>query len=217
MSRIIAGSAGGARLQTPPGERTRPTTDRVREALFSSLATWNGTADAGADAQLDQIAFLDLYAGSGGVGLEAASRGAGPVVLVEHDQGTARLVRANLAHTRLQARVEVAAVDGWLQREDSRFDVIWLDPPYPFTNEQVSRTLELALARLVHNGIIVLERSSRSGEPDFPPGTEHWSKGYGETVLHYCTPLPQDEEVPTPADDPQQSDDPQHHDEEETA
>ena len=217
MSRIIAGSAGGARLQTPSGERTRPTTDRVREALFSSLATWNGTADAGADAQLEGIAFLDLFAGSGGVGLEAASRGAAPVVMVEHDQGTARLIRANLSHTRLVGTVEVATADSWLQREGPRFDVIWLDPPYPFTNEQVSHTLELALARLVHNGIIVLERSARSGEPDFPPGTEHWSKGYGETVLHYCTPLPQDEAGPTQAEDPQNSDHCQHPDDEETA
>ena len=64
--------------------------------------------------------------------------------------------------------------------------VIWLDPPYPFTNEQVSHTLSLAMERLVHNGIIVLERSARTGEPDFPEGTEHWSKGYGETVLHFC-------------------------------
>lgn len=190
MSRIIAGSAGGARLQTPSGDRTRPTTDRVREALFSSLATWNGTADAGGDAQLDGIAFLDLFAGSGGVGLEAASRGAAPVVLVEHDQGTARVAKANLAHTHLQAQVEQASVDGWLQRDDSRFDVIWLDPPYPFTNEQVTRTLELAMTRLVHNGIVVLERSARSGEPGFPPGTEHWTKSYGETTLHYCTPQP---------------------------
>lgn len=186
MSRIIAGSAGGTRLATPTGDRTRPTTDRVREALFSTLATWNGSSDAGADAQLDKVAFCDLYAGSGGVGLEAASRGAGPVVLVEHDQPTARLVKANIAKAHLRATVEAASVDTFLQRAGSSYDVIWLDPPYPFTNEQVAHTLGLALERLVHNGLIVLERSARTDEPAFPAGTEHWSRTYGETVLHYC-------------------------------
>lgn len=186
MSRIIAGSAGGTRLATPSGDRTRPTTDRVREALFSTLATWNGSSDVGSDAQLDGIAFCDLFAGSGGVGLEAASRGAGPVVLVEHDQPTARLIRANAAKAHLDVAVETTGVDGFLQRSGASWDVIWLDPPYPFTNDQVSHTLALALGRLVLNGLMVLERSARSGEPSFPDGTEHWSRSYGETVLHYC-------------------------------
>ncbi|SJN27346.1 16S rRNA (guanine(966)-N(2))-methyltransferase RsmD [Luteococcus japonicus] len=187
MSRIIAGSAGGMRLATPPGEKTRPTTDRVREALFSTLATWNGSSDAGADAQLAGIAFCDLYAGSGGVGLEAASRGASPVVLVEQDQPTARIIKANAGKTKLSAQVVVAGVDSFLARDGGQpFDVIWLDPPYPFTNEQISRTLAMALPRLVHNGLIVLERSARSGEPVLPEGTEHWSRGYGETTLHFC-------------------------------
>ena len=186
MSRIIAGSAGGTRLATPSGDRTRPTTDRVREALFSTLATWNGSSDAGADAQLDGIAFCDLFAGSGGVGLEAASRGAEPVVLVEHDAPTARLIRQNAQKARLAARVEATTVDGYLTRAADSFDVIWLDPPYPLTNEQVSHTLALALERLVHNGLMVLERSVRTDDPTFPQGTEHWSRTYGETVLHYC-------------------------------
>ncbi|WP_420175609.1 16S rRNA (guanine(966)-N(2))-methyltransferase RsmD [Luteococcus sp. OSA5] len=187
MSRIIAGRAGGMRLQTPAGEKTRPTTDRVREALFSALATWNGSADAGAEAQLEGLAFCDLFAGSGAVGLEAASRGAGPVVLVEQDQPTTRLIKANAAKTRLAAEVVAATTDSFLQRDGDRlFDVIWLDPPYPFTNEQITRTLQLALSRLVHNGLIVLERASRGGAPDFPEGTEQWTRRYGETTLHFC-------------------------------
>lgn len=188
MSRIIAGSAGGVRLATPDGERTRPTTDRVREALFSSLATWNGSAGAGADAQLAGIAFCDLFAGSGGVGLEAASRGASPVVLVEHDGGTCRLIRQNAAKAKMVAQVEQTTADAYLQRPGEAFDVIWLDPPYPFTNDQVSHTISLAMDRLVHNGILVCERSARGGEPTFPSGTEHWTKSYGETVLYYCQP-----------------------------
>lgn len=82
MSRIIAGSAKGRRIDTPKGSRTRPTTDRTREALFSALASWFDTADEAPERQLDGVAVLDLYAGSGAVGLEAASRGAHPVVLV---------------------------------------------------------------------------------------------------------------------------------------
>lgn len=185
MSRIIAGSARGARLQTPPGERTRPTTDRVREALFSSLATWNGSADEGAEAHLEGIAFCDLYAGSGAVGLEAASRGARRVVCVEKDQPTSRIIRANAGKAKLDVAVECASVDAFLQRGTDQFDVIWLDPPYPFTNEQVAQTLALAMPRLVHNGVVVLERSRRSGLPALPEGTEHWQRDYGETVLHH--------------------------------
>lgn len=188
MSRIIAGSAGGTRLQTPTGDRTRPTTDRVREALFSSLATWNGSADAGVESQLAGLAFLDLFAGSGGVGLEAASRGASPVVLVEHDVATARMVVANAGKAHLQAQVETATVDSYLLRPGPRAwaDVIWLDPPYPLGEEPLARTLELAMEHLLPNGLLVLERAKRSPFPFFPPGTDTWRKDYGETTVHYC-------------------------------
>src|SRR4051795_11235802 len=87
MTRIIGGTAGGRRLATPSGPTTRPTTDRVREALFSSIESWCGS--------LHGLRFLDLYAGSGAVGLEAWSRGAGVVTFVEHDRRTARLVADN--------------------------------------------------------------------------------------------------------------------------
>ena len=108
MSRIIAGSAKGRRIDTPKGSRTRPTTDRTREALFSALASWFGTADEAPERQLDGVAVLDLFAGSGAVGLEAASRGAGPVVLVESDGSTARLIAANARDLRLRADVRAA-------------------------------------------------------------------------------------------------------------
>src|SRR3954469_15715601 len=87
MTRIIGGTAGGRRLSTPTGPTTRPTTDRVREALFSSIESWCGS--------LQGLRFLDLYAGSGAVGLEAMSRGAGVVTLVESDRRTARLIEQN--------------------------------------------------------------------------------------------------------------------------
>ncbi len=87
MTRIVAGSAGGRRLRTPSGGRTRPTSDRVKEALFSALESQIGT--------LAGRRFLDLFAGSGAVGLEARSRGAQHVTLVERDPATAALIRAN--------------------------------------------------------------------------------------------------------------------------
>ena len=97
MTRIIAGAAKGRRVATPTGSRTRPTTDRVREAVFSVIASWAGTLGEPAASQLDGLAFLDLFAGSGAVGLEAASRGASPVWAVESDPATARLIRRNAA------------------------------------------------------------------------------------------------------------------------
>ena len=93
--RLIAGSAGGRRLAVAPGGVTRPTTDRVREALFSAITSWLGTSDRPAEATLAGIAFCDLYAGSGAVGLEAASRGANPVLLVEADRRIAALAVRN--------------------------------------------------------------------------------------------------------------------------
>src|SRR6187200_3360511 len=91
MSRIIAGSRRGRRIAMPPGDRTRPTSDRVREALFSAIAAWAGRAAEPVEQSLAGLAFCDLYAGSGAVGLEAASRGAYPVLLIERDLRTAQL------------------------------------------------------------------------------------------------------------------------------
>src|SRR3954465_6966980 len=87
MTRIIGGSAGGRRIDVPRGPRTRPTSDRVREALFSAIESWCGS--------LSGLRFLDLYAGSGAVGLEAWSRGAGVVTMVEQDRRTASMISAN--------------------------------------------------------------------------------------------------------------------------
>src|SRR3990170_2099724 len=125
MTRIIGGTAGGRRLETPRGQTTRPTSDRVREALFSAIEARTGS--------LDGLRFLDLYAGSGAVGLEAWSRGAGVVTLVEQDRRTANLIVGNartLGFSR--ANVVAASVAGALQRPPAApYDVAFLDPPYP--------------------------------------------------------------------------------------
>jgi 16S rRNA (guanine966-N2)-methyltransferase len=179
MSRVIAGVAGGRRLVMPAGDLTRPTTDRAREGLFSTLVSLRGTL-AGA-------AFLDLYAGSGAVGLEAASRGAARVVLVERDPKALRAVRANLESLAL-AGVEIRGES--VQRllaapPDTAYDVVFVDPPY-------SEPVEAVVGLLVTGGwlaagaTVAVERASRGQPPRWPPGLEPVrSRRYGEATLWY--------------------------------
>jgi 16S rRNA (guanine966-N2)-methyltransferase len=182
MTRIIGGSAGGRRLKTPHGDNTRPTSDRVREALFSAIEAALGS--------LSGLRFLDLYAGSGAVGLEARSRGAGVVTLVEHDRRTATLIRDN-AKALGFSEVEVVAssVDRALAREPrAPYDVVFADPPYPLTADE----LDQALVALRDHGwvdpgaLVVLERGSRTKQLAWPAGFIGLrSKKYGETTLWY--------------------------------
>jgi len=182
MTRIISGAAGGRRLATPSGPMTRPTTDRVREALFSSIESWCGS--------LQGLRFLDLYAGSGAVGLEAWSRGAGVVTLVESNRRTARLIADNARGLGFaKADVVAGSVAATLGTPPAApYDVVFLDPPYPVEDDAVTADLALldAHAWLVPGAMVVVERSSRSPEPAWPPGIERTrSKRYGETVLWY--------------------------------
>ena len=182
MTRIIGGAAGGRRITAPAGQQTRPTTDRVREALFSSIESWCGS--------LQGLRFLDLYAGSGAVGLEAWSRGAGAVTLVESDRRTAQLIADN-AGTLGFAKAQVVAtpVASVLAAPPSApYDVVFLDPPYPLDEDALGRDLALLDERawLVPGAMVVVERSSRSPGPTWPSGIEGTrSKRYGETVLWY--------------------------------
>jgi 16S rRNA (guanine966-N2)-methyltransferase len=189
VSRIIAGSRGGRRLAMPPGDRTRPTTDRVREALFSAVAAWAGRADAAPEEALAGLAFCDLYAGSGAVGLEAASRGAGPVLLVEGNRRTATVTERNVAELRLAARVRAGKVESLVAEPAAQaFDVVFLDPPYEVASTTVTQVLADLAARgwLLPDALLVVERSKRTPPFDWPAlVAESWSRGYGETVLHY--------------------------------
>lgn len=182
MTRIIGGSAGGRRLETPRGTATRPTSDRVREALFSALEAWCGS--------LSGLRVLDLYAGSGAVGLEALSRGAAAATFVEHDRRTARLIERNAEVLGLgPAEVVTATVDTVLARPPgAAYDVVFLDPPYPLPDTEV----EAALAALVGEGwladgaLVVTERGARGSSHRWPEGIEpERDKRYGETVLGY--------------------------------
>ena len=189
MSRVIAGSRGGRRLQTPPGDATRPTTDRVREALFSALASWAGAAAGPPAEALAGLAVLDLYAGSGALGLEAASRGAAPVVLVESDARTAGVARRNVAALELPATVRAAAVETLVRgTADRAYDVVFADPPYALASDRLDAVVVDLLAHgwLAPAALVVLERSTRTEPPRWPEKVvDTWSRTYGETVLHF--------------------------------
>jgi 16S rRNA (guanine966-N2)-methyltransferase len=189
MSRIIAGSAGGRRIRMPPGSGTRPTTDRVREAIFSAIAAWAATSAAAAEQTLAGLGFCDLYAGSGAVGLEAASRGASPVLLVEQDRLAAQHIRRNSAELGLSVTVKLGDVSSLLHRSaPAGFDIVFADPPYDYASEDV----DAQLVRLIDHGwvtrpgLVILERSGRSAPPNWPavvPKT--WARPYGETTVYF--------------------------------
>jgi 16S rRNA (guanine966-N2)-methyltransferase len=183
MTRVIGGTAGGRRLRTPRGDRTRPTADRVREALFSALESALGS--------LAGVRFLDLYAGAGAVGLEAASRGAAHVCLVERDRRAARLVQDNARDLGLAGRVSVLAepvAAAVSRRPPEPYDVAFADPPYALSGTDLAVDLA-ALADhgwLARGAVVVVERSSRA-DRCWPGGyAADRSRRYGETTLHWA-------------------------------
>ena len=169
--RIIAGSAKGRRLVTPP-TRTRPLTGLVREALFSILA------DTITDAKV-----LDLYAGSGSFGLEALSRGAASVVFVEHDRDAVAALEGNIATVALGGRAVRSDVDTFLSGSEERFDVVFVDPPYVLDDGTVDRILALVADRIVNGGTVVVHRRTGGGQPasDNLPLTDQ--RRYGDSEL----------------------------------
>lgn len=188
MTRVIAGSAGGRRLAVPPGTRTRPTSDRTREALFSSIVSMRGSL-AGAR-------VLDLYAGSGAVGLECLSRAAAEALLVECDPKVLRTLRANVRALGLPgARVVADKVEHVVASspEEGPYDVVFADPPYAMEGT----ALDAVLRGLVGNGwlapeaLVVVERPSRGIALRWPPGLLALrERSYGEGTLWYGRPAP---------------------------
>jgi len=182
MTRIVGGSVGGRRLDVPSGTLTRPTSDRAREGLFSTLEALRGT--------LEGARVLDLYAGSGAVGLEAASRGARDVLLVDADTRAAQVIRANVAALGLSGVVvRRDRVERLLAAPPQhRYDIVVADPPYALPAEDLAAVLrELVRQRwVVRGGLVVLERASRSGDWEWPAGLEPVrSRRYGEAHLWY--------------------------------
>jgi 16S rRNA (guanine966-N2)-methyltransferase len=183
VTRVIAGAAGGRRLAVPGGVSTRPTSDRAREGLFGTVVSELGS--------LAGRRVLDLYAGSGAVGLEALSRGAADLLLVESDARAAAVIRANIATVELAgARVRHDRVERMLARppaDSGRFDLVFADPPYAMTGAAVARVLTLLAAGWLADGaLVVVERATRSGPFDWPPGfLPGKSRRYGEATFWY--------------------------------
>lgn len=182
MTRIIAGSAGGRTLAVPP-RGTRPTSDRVREALFSRLEHLD---------VIDGARVVDLYAGSGALGLEAASRGAAHVVLVESSARAVAVCRRNVAALGLPGvRVAAERVEAWLQRagDAGAVDVALLDPPYDLPEDQLGAVLAALVPLLDAQAVVVIERSARTPEPAWPLGLGRLDeRRYGETTLWFAEP-----------------------------
>ena len=193
MTRIVAGQAGGRRLAVPPSG-TRPTSDRAREALFSSLESLlQGLAG---------VRLLDLYAGSGAVGLEAWSRGAARVVLVESAAAAVKVLRANVTSLRSSdahaprsgapaGKIEVMAAKAEKAAAElaaSGFDVVFADPPYDLPAVQVAGVLATLAQRGVPRpgAIVVVERATRD-RWSWPLGyTASHARKYGDATLHYA-------------------------------
>ena len=201
MARVIAGEAGGRRLAVPDGRDTRPTSDRAREGLFATISSMVGPL-AGAR-------VLDLYAGSGAVGLEALSRGAEHVLLVEHGARAARVIRQNIEAIGLPGaeviadRVErvlargptpaggqdgTAPAGGQDGTARAWYDVVFADPPYALADAGVSRVLILLAEQgwLAPGALVIVERATRSGPLSWPDGfVPDRARRYGEATFWY--------------------------------
>lgn len=185
MTRIVAGAAGGRRVKVPRSG-TRPTSERVREALFSRLEH---------EGVVERARVVDLYAGSGALGLEAASRGAERVTLVDSSRAATGVCRANARALGLEGvEVVTATVASFLAAAaGAPADLVLLDPPYEVGQAELARVLEL-VARvqdpwLAPGAVVVVERSVRSPEPLWPPGLRRFSdKRYGQTAVWFAEP-----------------------------
>jgi len=183
MTRIIAGQARGRRLSVPPGQGTRPTSDRTREGLFSAL-----------DSQLSGlhgIRIIDAYAGSGAIGLEALSRGADAALLIESDRRAAEAVRRNLVQLGLPGgrlitdRVEKLAAEPC---PDEPYDVLFLDPPYALDAKALAEVISGFAEHgwLSPEALVCAERAARDPEWNWPEGFDSLrARAYGEGMLWY--------------------------------
>jgi 16S rRNA (guanine966-N2)-methyltransferase len=192
VTRIVGGTASGRRLEVPKGEETRPTSEMVREALFGSLDARGAVRGA---------RVLDLFAGSGALGLEAASRGAADVVLVDASRQATVVARRNVTAIGLpRVAVVMSSVERHLAgRPAAPMHLVLVDPPYGIGEDVVASVLRSLVSGswLAADALVVVERSSRSLEPRWPEGLERTDvRRYGETTLWIAHPAP----VPSGAD-----------------
>ena len=153
--RIVAGSKKGARIFAPKGAGTRPTSDRVREAIFAILGSVEGAS------------VLDLFAGSGALGLEALSRGATSATFVESDAAAVKAIERNLEKLGLEGRIVRSDAARYVARTDERYDVVFVDPPYELV-ESLRMPLAEHLPRVLADGGSVVYETAAGIEPELP-------------------------------------------------
>lgn len=186
MTRIIGGIAGSRQL-TSPAKATRPTSDRIRESIFNRLASRN---------LLDGSRVLDLYAGTGALALEAISRGAISSVLVEKDGKAAAVCNKNAALIQKAlekegffdpvTKVVHKSVSSFLGTDTSEYTLVFIDPPYEVSNDEVVENLTALLPRLAKDAVVMVERSSRSAALEIPTGLVlEEEKSYGDTQIYW--------------------------------
>lgn len=190
MTRIIGGVLGSLRLKGP-AKATRPTSDRVKESIFSRLESLEAIAGA---------KVLDLYAGTGALGIEAASRGAIAVTLIERDLSAIEVCKANLrkAEQSLQLignncnfKLEARDAKKYLAQSQTNYDLVFLDPPYDLSKWQVEEVLLMLTARLNRGALVVVERGSRLADFDHPKTLRMLNEArYGDTAVFLLTAPP---------------------------
>nr|WP_315283239.1 16S rRNA (guanine(966)-N(2))-methyltransferase RsmD [uncultured Actinomyces sp.] len=201
MTRIVAGSAKGRTLAVPKSG-TRPTSERVREALFSRLDHMN---------VLEEATVLDLYAGTGALGLEALSRGASSATLVEKASGAARVATANVRSTGLSARVVTADSRAYLGGRSAEplsgeVDLVFIDPPYDIAEEEMTAVLEGLAPWIGPDALVVVERSTRAPAPTWPAFLVlEDTRAWGETVAYFAGPPLPEEDAEEPAQAPEEA------------
>ncbi len=183
MSKIVAGQAGGLPLKSVPGSNTRPTTERTKEAVFS----WLDTRD-----WVQGNAVLDLYTGSAGLAVEAASRGAAKVTGVESARTAARIAEANAAKVNTALGSTVVTISQMSVRRflqmtpESSWDLVLADPPYDIDEAELVPMIAHVFDALMDDGLFVLERPSKAGEPEWPSDTYVVdSRRYGEATVYF--------------------------------
>ena len=201
MTRIVAGSAKGRTLAVPKSG-TRPTSERVREALFSRLDHMN---------VLEAATVLDLYAGTGALGLEALSRGASSATLVEKASGAARVATANVRSTGLSARVVTADSRAYLGGRSAEplsgeVDLVFIDPPYDIAEEEMTAVLEGLAPWIGPDALVVVERSTRAPAPTWPAFLVlEDTRAWGETVAYFAGPPLPEKDAEEPAHAPEEA------------
>lgn len=184
MTRIIGGLVGSRKL-TSPAKSTRPTSDRVRESIFNSLESKDLLEDA---------RVLDLYAGTGALGLESLSRGAKYAVLVENNKQAAgvciknsRLIQDALVKEgqEVNARVQIQQVQQYLEAATEGFDLVFIDPPYEVSNPEVEKNLSELLKLLSEKSTVLVERSARAEAISAEGYRVIDVKNFGDTVVYW--------------------------------